>query len=138
MMDLANLRQLFSQAGVGFAYLFGSRARGQEGPDSDYDIAVWYVDRELDVYQRFLRGCDLQVLLAAELGGKVDLVILNDAQPVLQNETVLRGKALYPDDPEAVIRFEARVRQRYEDYSYSQRFFTEARRARMGQRDLTA
>ncbi len=26
---------------VGFAYLFGSQARGEARPDSDVDVAVW-------------------------------------------------------------------------------------------------
>ena len=71
---LADIADIFALAGVRFAYLFGSRARGQERPGSDYDIAVYYADAEqVDVYQRFLRGCDLQVRLQEHLGTKVDL-----------------------------------------------------------------
>ena len=50
----------------------------------------------------------------------------------MQNEAVLRGIILYPvEDKEAILRFEARIRLRYEDYAYSQRFFTQALRARL-------
>jgi predicted nucleotidyltransferase len=125
------LTERFANLGVKFAYIFGSRARGQDRPDSDLDVAVWYAP-ELDCMERFQRNCQLQESLEEEFGGAVDLIILNDAKPTLQSEAVLRGKAIYPeDDPEAIIRFEARIRQRHEDYAYSQRFFTQARRARM-------
>lgn len=84
-----------------------------------------------DVMQRFQQGCQLQTQLEKALNTPVDLVILNDAKPILQHEAVLRGKLLFSaDDTEAVIRFEARIRGRYEDYAFSQRFFTRARRAR--------
>ena len=136
-MVIPDLSQFFTQAGVHFAYLFGSRARGQERPDSDFDIAVWF-PVELDALARFKRGCDLQARLEQALSGKVDLIILNDAKPVLQNEAVLRGLALYPQNKEAIIRFEARLRQRYEDYAYSQRYFTEARKKRMDKHDAAS
>ena len=131
MLAQTQLRELFKTAGVRFAYLFGSRARGQERPDSDVDIAVWYPP-ELDCMQRFQRNCQLQEQIEEVLGKPLDLMILNDARPPLQNEAVLRGQPLYPDDPEAIIRFEAKLRLRYEDYAYSQRFFTQARRQRLG------
>lgn len=122
---------LLAASGVAFAYLFGSRARGEQRPDSDYDIGVWYSVGP-DPMERFRQSCVLHEKLKQLLSGAVDLVILNDAKPPLQAEAVLKGKVLYPADLEAVLRFEARIRGRFEDYSYSQRFFTAARRKRLG------
>jgi predicted nucleotidyltransferase len=129
---LDELPEIFRKAGVRFAYLFGSRARDQQRADSDTDVAVWLAD-SLDVMERFELSCSLQTQLQTYFATPVDLVVLNDARPTLQNEAVLRGRVLYPRDaPEEVIRFEAKIRFRFEDYAYSQRFFTQARRQRLG------
>jgi predicted nucleotidyltransferase len=129
-MKSQQLNEIFQRAGVKFAYLFGSRARHEERPDSDIDVACWYAE-QFDCMERFQRNCLLQVELEEILGKPLDLVILNDAKPPLQSEAVLRGQPLYPVEPEQIIRFEAMIRQRHEDYAYSQRFFTQARRQRL-------
>jgi predicted nucleotidyltransferase len=128
-LDSEALELLFRRQGVRFAYLFGSRARQQERSNSDVDIACWYEER--DCFERFQQHSALQVELQKLLTVPLDLLILNDARPVLQGEAVLKGQLLYPQPGEEVIRFEARIRQRCEDYAYSQRFFTEALRTRL-------
>lgn len=40
-------------------------------------------------------------------------------------------RLLFPRPADDVVRFEARIRQRCEDYAYSQRFFTRAMRQRL-------
>lgn len=129
LLERSEFEPLWARYGVRFAYLFGSRARELERPDSDFDIACWY--QEEDCLRRFQQHCDLQAELKTLLGAPLDLVVLNDARPILQGEAVLKGKLLYPQPDEAVVRFEARIRQRYEDYAYSQRFFTQALRERL-------
>ena len=127
-----DLAPLFRKAGAIYAYLFGSRARGEEHLKSDTDIAVW-LPEHLDVMERFQTGCVLQVALEKAVGTAVDLVILNDAKPILQHEAVMRGNPIYTQGSlESRLRFESTIRGRYEDYAYSQRFFTATRRARMG------
>lgn len=121
----------WAESGVLYAYLFGSRAQRRSREDSDYDVAVWY-SPELTALQRFDLSCRLQEKLEKALRKPVDLVILNDARPTLQEEAVLKGVPLYPLEPESTFRFESKIRQRSEDYRYSQRFFTEARRRRLG------
>jgi predicted nucleotidyltransferase len=120
---------LWAHHGVRFAYLFGSRARGLERPDSDVDIACWY--QEEDCLKRFQQHCNLQAELEKLFHAPLDLVVLNDARPILQGEAVLKGRLLYPQPGEEVVRFEASIRLRYEDYAYSQRFFTQALRERL-------
>lgn len=93
------------------------------------DVACWYAEE--DCFQRFLANCALQDDLERLLPVPLDLVILNDAKPVLQGEAVLKGKLLFPPPNEDVLRFESRIRLRYEDYAYSQRFFTRALRQRL-------
>lgn len=123
-LDRDLLDPLFVRHGVSFAYLFGSRARQREMATSDIDVACWF--EEDDCMQRFLQNCALQADLAKLFSVPLDLVILNDSKPVLQGEAVLKGQLLYPRPSLAVVRFEARIRQRAEDYAYSQRFFSRA------------
>lgn len=47
--------------------LFGSRARGNQGPDSDYDIAVFLEDMT-DRWSEFRRLADLRSDILAETG----------------------------------------------------------------------
>ncbi len=121
--------ELLRENGVRLLYLFGSRARGQARPDSDYDLALLFAPMSA------LERLDLLSVLEPELrrlaGGEVDLVILNDAGALLAREATLRGQLL-SGDPEEAFRFEQRVRARYEDLEASQKFFTEARRQRLG------
>lgn len=124
LMESETLDPLFVRHGVSFAYLFGSRARKRELATSDIDVACWY--KEDDCMQRFLQNCELQADLAKLFSVPLDLIILNDSNPVLQGEAVLKGQLLYPRPGLAVVRFEARIRQRCEDYAYSQRFFSRA------------
>lgn len=125
------LSDLLQRYDVEYAYLFGSRARGEQTEMSDTDVAVWF-RAGLSTLDRFDRVSDLKPLLEAEFGTPVDLVALNDAGPVLQHEAALRGKLLYPQDPVLALDLERRLRQRFEDYAYSQRFFTEERQRRLG------
>jgi predicted nucleotidyltransferase len=84
--------------GVRFAVLFGSRATGSPppGPESDIDVAVlpgrqdespslWGYRRELD---------------AAFTDHSLDLVLLNNADPLLRWEVMERGILLYGDADE--------------------------------------
>jgi predicted nucleotidyltransferase len=95
------------------AYLFGSRARGTQSPDSDVDIALLF---ERDP-PRTLEG--LQLDLADELTGalarSVDLVVLNRAPPDLIHRVLRDGILLLDRDPGARIRFEVRARNDYFD-----------------------
>lgn len=61
---------------IAFAYLFGSSARGEEGPLSDVDVAV-YLTQEKD---RLTIRTKLMEKIAKALGtDRVDVVVLNDA-----------------------------------------------------------
>ena len=109
------LQQLFSTYEVVLAYLFGSQAEGKAGPLSDVDIAVLLgsqVDRE--------RWFQVQLDLMGELTSlfhrnDVDVVILNQATPVLAHEVVRFGQVLYEAQPGTRGDFEMSVLRRYAD-----------------------
>jgi len=80
------------------AWLYGSRARGEERADSDIDVAVLY-DSPLDPVALF----DASSRLAARLGATVDVVDLRRAGGLLRVEATHRGRAILPLTHEAEL-----------------------------------
>lgn len=80
---------------VASAYLFGSVAEGRTHRESDVDIGVllaWAADGT--VAERFDAGIRLAGAVQAALGHTVDLVVLNDAPPLLGRQAVTRGRRI--------------------------------------------
>lgn len=100
------------QAGISFAYLFGSRAAGTDRPGSDADVAV-SSPRQLGLLE-IERLADR---LARALGAPaVDLVVLERAGLELRGEVVQRGRLLFSRDEPARVAFEVRTRSEYLDF----------------------
>jgi len=96
---------------VEFAYLFGSQVSGRTGTLSDIDIAVC-VDVQED---RLLYRLKLLERLQCLVGHvPVDLVVLNDAPPVLKYEVVKYGRVL-KENKDARVIFESRTLSEYLD-----------------------
>lgn len=97
-----------------FAYLFGSRAGGRPRPDSDWDVAV-YLDPALSARERF----DVRRRLTVDLEdvGRVDVVVLNDAPPLLAHRA-LCGRRLLVRDKTALVRFFVKTMSMAEDDRY--------------------
>jgi uncharacterized protein len=82
---------LRTEPNVRFALLFGSTARGDDGPESDVDVLVELDDSDL------LRVLDLERRLGEVLGRRVDVVRLEDAE---RNSTML---ALVVEDGRVLV-----------------------------------
>jgi uncharacterized protein len=95
---------------VRLAYLFGSQARGDEGPTSDIDIAV-LADEPMELLQLGALGDRL----GAAVGGQVDIVDLRAAPPLLCRQVVAEGEGLLVRDSELKLDFELEAVRRYED-----------------------
>lgn len=86
-------------------YLFGSRARGEATPDSDYDLFVVVAQSDEPKYKR----CQRAYSLLRGLGVSKDIVIFTQQEfdrgldvPATLPSTVLReGRLLYDDAPVA-------------------------------------
>jgi predicted nucleotidyltransferase len=76
--------------GVQAVYIFGSRARGDAGPDSDLDLAV-LADRPLDPILRW----ELQESVAGMVHGAVDLVDLRSASAVMRVNVLADAKLVF-------------------------------------------
>ena len=99
---------------VKFAYLFGSRARGQAGPLSDTDIAVYLDGRiKLGDYRLNLMEKLAKILKSDNL----DLVVLNQAPPLLRHEIIKYGRLL-KEDASRRIPFEAEAIRECLDTAY--------------------
>lgn len=109
------LSQLFTTHGVVLAYIFGSQAEGKARPLSDVDIAVLLgprVARE----QWFQVQLDLtNELMDLFHRNDVDVVILNQATPVLAHEVIRFGQVLYEARPGTRVNFELAALRRYVD-----------------------
>ncbi|MFH1645726.1 MAG: nucleotidyltransferase domain-containing protein [Candidatus Omnitrophota bacterium] len=110
------LKKYFAdQKDVGFAVLFGSVSKGKASPLSDIDIAVYFEGEKapLDLANRQLDvTCDLMKLLKKN---RIDIVLLNTANPFLAFQVVKYGKLIYSTDESFFYRFKAQVFGMYQD-----------------------
>ncbi len=112
---------------VRFALLFGSRARGRERPDSDWDVAA-YLDEGTTPKERF--AARVRLAAALEAVGEVDVVVLNDADPLL-GQRALSGEVLFVRDRGAYVRYFVRTMGLAEDRRHFDRIIADGRRARL-------
>lgn len=111
----ARLAAALDVPGVVSALLYGSQATGKAGPLSDVDVAVW-LEPELASSERYRRQLALMVVASEALGtDEVQVVILNDATPLLRHRAMRDGVRLLDKDPRVRIRLETRALLEYLD-----------------------
>lgn len=110
-----------------FAVLFGSRAGGRPRPDSDIDVGV-FLSSDLSPSQRF--EIRLRLGAALEGNGRADVVVLNDAPPLLAHRALL-GKLVFVRDRTAYVRFVVRTVGESEDERYFRGIHRAARLRRL-------
>lgn len=115
--------RLSADAGVVFAYLFGSQATGSAGPASDVDIAV-YVRPGSDAFEQRLRLLGLaQTALGAD---NVDLIVLNDAPLSLAGRVLRTRRVLVDKDPRARHEYESLTARQFFDFHFREHRLLEA------------
>ena len=97
------------------AYVFGSVASGRTRRDSDVDVAV-LLARRLPSN----RSLQYRLKLMTDLGSAlrrsdVDVVVLNDASPLLAHRILSKGKLVFERSASARVRFQVRTASRYAD-----------------------
>lgn len=112
------------------ALLFGSRASGRARRDSDVDVAV-LLDRQPGVPAP---RAELRGLLGALTDGlsaeRIDLVILNDAPPMLAFQVMKHGVVAFERTPSPLHAFRVRTYAMHADREPVERFFRGVTRAR--------
>ena len=87
--------------GVVAVYLFGSHAEGRAHRESDLDIGVLL---RWDAYPSARERFEMRLRLTGELGVQrmpMDVIILNDAPPILAARIVTEGQRLFCTDAAA-------------------------------------
>jgi predicted nucleotidyltransferase len=98
------------------AYLFGSAATGSAQAHSDIDVAVYLADPRPEV-PPFGYAADLAAALMRALHARrVDVVILNEAPPLLYHRVLRDGIRVLSRDLRATTTREGRALSRYCDY----------------------
>jgi predicted nucleotidyltransferase len=116
---------LAAQPDVLAAYLFGSYATGKARPESDVDVAVLLSGT--DEMERFERRLRLMGEVEEALGRRpADVVVLNDAPPLLAHQVLRHGRLIFERDRAARVEFEVRAGQVYTDLAPMRQFFREA------------
>ncbi|MDZ7261490.1 MAG: nucleotidyltransferase domain-containing protein [candidate division KSB1 bacterium] len=98
-----------------FAYLFGSQAKGRSHRFSDIDVAI-FVDYNLCQPQNF--GYEAYViadLMQVLKTNDVDLVILNEASPLLSHQVIKYGRLVFSRDEARRIHFVVESFKKYGD-----------------------
>lgn len=113
------------------AYLFGSLARGRRGPIGDVDIAVYLDAGGAEPYP-FGYAADLSsALMAVVPGNRVDVVVLNNAPPLLYQRVLRDGIRLLARRLPATTTREGAALSRYCDFVPQLRKIAAAQEARI-------
>lgn len=111
IIDWENLEPIWeNKPEITAAWVFGSAQTGEVRSKGDVDIgllmaAVPSFDEQLDLFGRLQQALNMD---------EVDLVILNEANPILRFEAV-SGRRLYCRDPQAVAGFVSLTAREYEN-----------------------
>lgn len=112
---------------IAVLWLYGSRAKGNATPESDYDLAVAFAEPFSDPLERRLRPELLaqhwqDVLRLPE--DKLSVIDIDQAPMPLAMAVIRTGRPLYVNDPLRLAREENRVTSMWElDYQHHQRQF---------------
>jgi predicted nucleotidyltransferase len=109
---------------VRLAYLHGAHARGTQTRISDIDIAM-LLDRTVarDIHARLHM---LGLLQDASGREDIDLLILNEAGPLIKSRVVRYGRLIFERSEKERIRFEETVIKEVLDFQYFSRQYDEA------------
>jgi len=116
---ISRLEEFFtSREYVELAYLFGSTAEDNRGPLSDIDIGV-YLSSKHTKGERIDKRLELTAELASFLKtDSIDLVIINDASPVINFEIIKPNSPIFIRNEDLRLEVEQKVMSRYLDRKY--------------------
>lgn len=109
------MRRLLKDLPINTVYLFGSAARNERGPLSDFDFAIQTAPG-LSASRRFaVKLAVMERLSKALKTDAIDVVLMDEAPPLLAHRILREGKTLYCRNPILRVRQEFRLLNEYLD-----------------------
>jgi len=127
-LDDAIRDALRSVAGIALVAVFGSRARGDERPDSDLDVAI--LPSEPATRPRWRLLGEVASALVHLSGGRVDVVFLDEAPELLRQRIMEHGRLVTCDDPATWALWRIRTMREHGDREWARRVLAHGRRLR--------
>ena len=116
-LEAAVARELAAFPEIAVGYLFGSRARGEPGPESDLDVGLVLKRRGETAEQHYWWICDLASRLESTCpGARVDVVLLESQGPIFAHRVLLSGRKVFEADRARRIDFESETVVRALDF----------------------
>lgn len=97
---------------IAVAFLFGSLVSGRLKPESDVDIAVLYSPGSVPSYNIHL---ELKDDLSQIIKREADIVVLNNASPIIKMQVLKNGKKIVEQDSQVYSDFFVRTINEYDD-----------------------
>jgi predicted nucleotidyltransferase len=111
---VSKLKPILEQTAC-FALIFGSTTKDQLTADSDIDIGVFFHER----IQSYEHRSKLTLPLENTLNRELDIIVLNDADPIITNQILSTGELIHCADPAFFFSFKARKISEYIDFKRS-------------------
>lgn len=135
-MDLVLDEAVLRAAGVRLVVVFGSAARGAGRPDSDLDVGVLFdgggrpplPGEPAEPFEARREA----VADALRAGREIDLVVLDEADPLLLHEVAVHGRPVFEAEPGVFEEFRIRAIKRYFDTAWIRRIEADVLRRRYG------
>jgi len=106
-----------AEPSVGLVYLFGSQATQDTHPNSDYDFAVYFNEKDVVKRSNILFGLAGEISLALKTD-KIDAHVLNDIEsPSLKYNIIYYGDIIFEREPFRLL-VEPRILNEYFDFLY--------------------
>ncbi|RLI63267.1 MAG: nucleotidyltransferase domain-containing protein [Candidatus Asgardarchaeum californiense] len=116
---------LLNDENVIFAYIFGSYARGETHRFSDIDIAVFLKEYSID------KEFELLDKLSPAIPIEIDLIILNNAPPLLRHKVLSEGILLFCKDDDVHYKFMSNTLIEALDFKEAYKIIIEGYRERL-------
>lgn len=97
---------------ISVVYLFGSEASGLSNKQSDIDVAILFQRGKVPSMDMLLEIEDELISLTKR---EVDLVVLNDATPIIRMQVLKKGKKIAEHDRKDTNSFFVRTLNEYDD-----------------------
>lgn len=119
-MDVTLFEQWCHNYNVEMVILFGSQAKGLARSDSDIDLGILLAKHPIPVEEELQLCLDL---VGAVQTSKVDMVLLNHADPLLCYEAVCHGIVIYEGKPSIFDQFKVMAFKRFSDTEWLRQLY---------------